>query len=642
MLYYPYYREERVMSEIRKRWPLLILVLAGGAAIIWFALQPNSQSPSGAVVKQGQSQPAPTPLASREAYLPPPDPSHPAGDIEPTLPPPILTPESNVESSYPDSRYAAPGKPITYTLNVYNSSSAPAYNLVITDHIPSGLTHTTCMVFTGGSCHISDGQAIYRFADPLPVQQWAEGLLRGELAPDLPHHTNLTNAADVSYSSADRRIQRTTMISNTTIVFALHDIPISITANHERVERNQLITYTIALTNSSDVALDQVHFSVALPAALQTLGCATDGYLSRQCEYDLGFEMNRPHTATFFGGQFPPITLAPHLSRVLTLTTWVRLDAPADANLTVTAQAFAPLLLASASSTVSVARSYSPQLLLNSSDYSYTGPGAMISMVGGLYPDQPNTTRINYRNIGGSAAYSLVITDTLPRGFVATQCGADAISSCAMQEGQIVYHFTEPLLPNKDEAIGLTIKPTAATPLGVPLTTTMYAEYRDQSGNIYHASADGQSYTVFTPTTMTIMQSDGVYGVRPGQLLTYTIAVTNTGSRLTDAFYIADYPPTGTTYVGCAMFPHLMRGLGCGEVKDNYDGRIPAPHIRLSLDDEGPNLDVGQSMTATVTVRVNPDLGDGISLINRAVLYYNGSADGVTSVDVDTVQAGTP
>ncbi len=456
----------------------------------------------------------------------------------------------------------------------------------------------------------------------------------GELATTVPDGSDVHDRAELRYSDKAGTPQPTQLFGGTSPAFVPPHIPISISSEAITLQHGQLITYTISFTNIKSTPLTAVRLEDNLPPMMQVVGCSTSPIIGFDGTCAPG-ESQQGSTARFFNGS---ITLGVGESRAVTVTARLKQDAADGALITNTAQLFAPVPIASMVVTNQVSLPNQPSVLLN--DYGYSnGYGNVPFSYSQAYPNQPLRARIPYRNIGGAAAYDLRMTDMLPPGFVADTCDAGAGNLCAAQGGQIVYTITNPSPFPADASgvISLTMHPSINAAKGVTLSNTLLADYRDAAGQPYQAEATIQSYMVITPTTMTIGMDDHQSDIQPGQLVSYTIAVTNSGSLTTDTFYVADFLPPGLTYVSCSIEPGSKMGVGCGEAKGNE--LVPQPHISLSQNDEGSNIAPGQSMTMTVTARVDCAAIAGAMLTNRAVLYYNGSYAGVPAEDTDTVQA---
>lgn len=635
------------MLERTRRLPayaIPLLLIGGGIIILTMTLWPRS-APSASTpdvtlagVQPTISAKLPVAYSTNQANLPQP---YPSTEARPngSLPEALLTPSDYIESSsYPNFAFAEPGQPLTHTVNVYNAGAASAYNLVVTDQLTLSMTNPICNQWPDYTCAVRDGQMVYSFASPVAGGSTVSGTLHGELATVIPDRVRLGDQLDLSYSNKDGTPQPTIIASNIYSAYVRPNLPIAVSSVPETVRRGQLITYTVVFTNATDAPLTYYTVQDALPSTLIYVNCAFGqvGSDRMRCSYSPDA---RPEGGVLFYYQDGGVasTLGVRESMMVIITAMVGMDAPDGAAIINQINVLAPMPIASIKASSKVVVVAQPEIVMN--DYPY-GVGNATFGPSPIYPDQPIKNRIPYRNIGGAAAYNLRLTALLPPGFVADACDAGAGSQCTTQTGQIVYTITNPSPFPVDASgvVSLTMHPTISAAKGVTLGNTLLADYGDAAGNPYKAEATIQRYVVITPTTMTISVDDGQASVEPGQLVTYTIAVTNTGSLSTDSFYVADLLPAGLSYVNCSIEPGSKMGVGCGEEKGN--DIVPQPHISLSQNDEGPNIMPGQSMTMSVTARVECAAVTGTNLTNRTVLYYNGDYAGLPAEDTDTVLAG--
>lgn len=645
------------MSEQGKKrtaYLVPILLIGGGLVILILTMLPKGAPVSNppAVTQRGGDMGVPTAQQTSEA-LPQEVPSAQVRTNEANgkLPAPLLTPYDEAESVYQGYTLLVPGQPVTYSISAHNDSGAAAYNLVITDHLPISLTNPTCIASAGSVCTVADGQAIYRFStpvmntawntsSPMPANIWVNAGLRGVLATLVPNGAQVGDRVEMSYSDKAGTPQPTIVVTTTDPAFVPPNLPLTMSAVSGAAQRGQIITYTISFTNAGSEPLGGVWLQGRLSDGLQYYSCETGpmGGYSHVCDYNFDPNYIYSNTVTFFnsnGGAYQPINLGPGESRRVTMSARVKLDAANGTPLTATVELHAPVVVARASASNVVQLPDEPHILLNSNEYSMGG--GMVSY-GEAYPRQPIKVRVPYRNIGGAAAYGLRLTDQLPAGFEGSACDGGAGNNCTIEAGQVVYSITNPYpYPSGASAvITLTMRPTLSATRGITLSNSVVADYRDVGGNAYHEQATLDRYVVVTPTTMTISQSDAQETVQPGQIITYTIIVTNTGPLQTDSFYVADFLPPGMTYVGCAFAPEVKMGVGCSKVEG--DQLVAEPHVQLSLNDEGPNLNAGRSMSMTVRARVDCNVQSGTTLTNRVLLFYNGNFDGLPAEDSDTVQ----
>jgi uncharacterized repeat protein (TIGR01451 family) len=128
--------------------------------------------------------------------------------------------------------------------------------------------------------------------------------------------------------------------------------------------------------------------------------------------------------------------------------------------------------------------------------------------------------------------------------------------------------------------------------------------------------------TVDATPDLALAKSDGVDTVQPGQTLTYTLTITNTGNQDAAGVNLTDTLPPYTSFVRASD-----GGVLSGSVVTWPPVLVPGG---------------GASVTRTVTVKVSSALPSGVTEIrNSAVMKHpeDASPDNNTAVDTDTVNA---
>jgi uncharacterized repeat protein (TIGR01451 family) len=157
---------------------------------------------------------------------------------------------------------------------------------------------------------------------------------------------------------------------------------------------------------------------------------------------------------------------------------------------------------------------------------------------------------------------------------------------------------------------------TASTRVGdvidAPQTGWWHAEICVGPENQYIFEPEGLVYLLQQPDTpeMEVSKDDGLTVVAPGQIITYTIRYTNTGTAAAFNPTLADTLPASTTFVSCSG------GLSCGEVAPgvvNYSlPLVPAPgggQVFLTVQVD-PAAQAGMLLTNTVTLNYEDVMGN--------------------------------
>ncbi|ONI90393.1 hypothetical protein ALI144C_02960, partial [Actinosynnema sp. ALI-1.44] len=191
-------------------------------------------------------------------------------------------------------------------------------------------------------------------------------------------------------------------------------------------------------------------------------------------------------------------------------------------------------------------------------------------------------------------ATNIVLTDTLPTGmtFVA---GSNPNCSAA---GQLVTCRLGNLKPGESQQVSFKVTVGATVPDGTKLDNTAKLDFRGQdTGREQQRTSNTVRNTVASPgyqLTKTVDLAEAV----PGDILTYTVTVRNTGVIPVPALTVRDTLPPGTTYVSSQASKGTATGTG-------------------PIDWAVGGLAVRETATLTVRVRVE-QAAIGKELVNRA------------------------
>ena len=199
-----------------------------------------------------------------------------------------------------------------------------------------------------------------------------------------------------------------------------------------------------------------------------------------------------------------------------------------------------------------------------------------------------------------ASAGGTLVTDTLPTEVTWTgDVEADG-GHTQVQEGTLKWQGTIPA--STTYAITLTVRVNAGLPTGTLITNTAWID--DRSGGITETNA----VTVTTGPTVVWRSSQQTVSqkyVRPGQPITYTLRISNTGNI-----------PATNAIVTDTLDPHVtFRSASAGGTLDN--GRVVW---------HGLTITDGTGVTLTVAVTVHSPLTDALPLVNRVEVVEAGDA----------------
>jgi large repetitive protein len=264
-------------------------------------------------------------------------------------------------------------------------------------------------------------------------------------------------------------------------------------------------------------------------------------------------------------------------------------------------------------------------------------PTKAVSPSGTVAPGQQLTYTISVPNTGTANSAGSTLADAIPAGttyvagsttlngvVVADVAGAmpfataAAINSATRPAGQI----------NAGETATVSFKVTVNPGVSTSITNTANADV-DGAGGAPAASAQVVSPVARLLPTKAVSP---VGAVAPGQVMTYTITVPNSGTGNTAATTLADAIPAGTTYVAGST---TLNGVAVADVA----GVMPfATAAAINSPTRAPGQ-INASETATIVFRVTLNNSPGIGpIVNTASI----DPDGPGSAAALTAQASSP
>jgi uncharacterized repeat protein (TIGR01451 family) len=226
-------------------------------------------------------------------------------------------------------------------------------------------------------------------------------------------------------------------------------------------------------------------------------------------------------------------------------------------------------------------------------------------------PGQMLTYTLTISNVGTQGATGVVVSDTLPAhtGFVgASDEGAEL-------DGVVTW-------PAFDLDVGgsverqLTVQVDDSLPSGVKaITNTAVAM---EPGGVSDVDVDVDA--LVRAPNLVVTKSDGTQRANPGDVLVYTIAVTNAGTEGATGVLVTDTLPAHTEFVAASA----------GFTFSSADGEVAWRAVPLGVD---------EVMTRTVTVRVDKTLPSGVDAITNTVVTVGDGGLSASSSDVDELLA---
>ena len=205
-------------------------------------------------------------------------------------------------------------------------------------------------------------------------------------------------------------------------------------------------------------------------------------------------------------------------------------------------------------------------------------------------------------NAGPSSAQAVVFTDVLPGELALTSCAPS--SACTTLGDAVTVTFAS-LALNQTERITLTALVNSNVVTGTVITNTAMITSNTPDSNATN-NQSSVTTTVQASADLGIVKSDTPNPVIAGELLTYTLAISNAGPSAAQSVMVTDTLPTTVSVVACAP-----SGIGICATIDNA--------ITVTFGTLLPT----QSEAITVVVRVSDTVLNAAVLTNTATITSN-------------------
>jgi uncharacterized repeat protein (TIGR01451 family) len=521
---------------------------------------------------------------------------------------------------------AAPGDIITYTLTFTNTgnpitSPGAAYNVVLTDTLPPQVSFLNCTA-PNGTCTHSSGTVVYTRTNQLNYNATDTITITVQVDPSLTSSVTFTNTAVLDYQDGYGN-QYPQVQASDSVTINQPNIVLSKTDGVTTATPGQLLTYTLTFTNTGVGPAHNITISDTLPSEVSYQSCSL-GSLAGACSESGGtvnFTLTNP--------------LAAGASASVTITVQVTTSGPAtlinSATLTYTDSANNARPPVTATDTTTVPAQ--PNIVLSKTDGVTTAA-----------PGQTLTYTLTFTNTGPGAAHNIVISDTLPSGVSYQSCSLGSlVGSCSESGGTVTFTLTNPLAAGASASVTITVQVTTSGP--TTLTNTATLNYTDSGGNARTPVTSSDTTRIPGPTTVDLIKqatlvvdSNNDDRAGSGDIIEYTIVMTNTGSEPALLLTIADTPDVNTTLIVGSV---LVNPSNAVVVSGNNLGDTT---VEVTLNE----LAISDSLTITFRVQVNTPLPDNVSEIaNQAIasgvnISSTPSDDPTTTVPDDPTRLRTP
>lgn len=480
-----------------------------------------------------------------------------------------VTPEATADLAITKIDSADPiiaGETLAYTLTVTNNGPDAATGVVISETLPAGVTFDStsgCTEDPGGvpTCTIGG------------LASGSSAIITINVTVDAGTTGSVSNSASVSSTSTDDNAANDSATENT-IVETAADLVLTKTDDVDPVLAGDGLVYTLTVTNNGPSDAQNVVITDNLPGGVtltSSSGCAEDPNGAPTCS--LG---------TIAAGASAAVTLATTvgsattaaLSNTATVTSATPEAQPGDESATESTT-----VITEADLSIGKTDDIDPVLAGNNLTYTIT-----------------------VNNAGPSDATGVVVTDTLPAGVAlvsTTGCTEDPGAAPTCTLGSIAAGAST------SYSVTVNVDPGQSGTLSNQATVASAVDDPDGANN-----ATTENTSIDSEADLAVTKIDDIDPIVAGELLTYTIAVTNNGPSDAVNVVASDSLPTGAT---------MQATSGCAEDPGG------APTCSLG------GIAAGDTVQYTIEVALDPTLATGI--LTNTVAVASDTADPVGAND---------
>ncbi len=440
--------------------------------------------------------------------------------------------------------------------------------------------------------------------------------------------TTLTNTATMSINGSTG-----TTTNGVTVTVVEPDLEITKSVDDDTPTYGQTLTYTLHVAHTADSSADAFDVTVTdvIPAGLTYVANSATAPAGWSVAYDdttktltwtgdlsqATGSIDLTYQATVDGPPAPP-NIGATLTNNASLT-WTSLPG-SNANER-TGAGGVDDYADSASAGVTVT---APNLTLSKDDGNSAADAGQVVVY-----------HLDYANTGNIEATGVTLTETVPTNTTFDAANSTAGWSCSdgAAAGTTCTFDVGTVLAGGSGTVDFAVQVDNPLPAGVTEISNTASIADDGNHGPESTTTDNEdsdTTPVAAAPDLSITKDDGVEVVASGSQLTYTLTVTNHGTQHATQVVITDTIPDHTTFVSASN----------GGTYDDTTRTVTWP----TLD----HLNVGETVTYTVTVTVDDPLAAGATAItNRAEVQDDGTngsdldpTDNV-AVDVDSVTAGS-
>ena len=410
---------------------------------------------------------------------------------------------------------ASPGSFITYTGTLTNYGTADAYNVVLVDYLPTGLTFVSS---SHAAVYDSDNNTVTWYLGDLNAGAFIPGWLVVKVDDSVSNNTTLTDKFSVTWEDGGGSKYGPAEATADTTIYTAPQLTITKEGSSQATV-GSYITFTGTLTNVGGSATENVVLVDYLPSGLTFVSSSHSAVydpIARTITWNLG---------TVGPGVAIPGWVTLHVE-------WSVLNGTLLHNtFEVTWEDSGGASYGPATATADVIARTSPTLGVSKSGPAVGSPGGLL------------TFTLTVTNSGGLDAYNVTLRDVLADKYTYVSSSPAGTVS----DGSVVWSLGT-LAAGGTTSVSLTVRVDGSVPNATTLLDTALVTWQDGQGNSYGPATGVLGTTIYTiPILQVAKTGPGLAG--PGDNCTYTITVTNVSSAVADNVTLVDHIPMDMTYV---------------------------------------------------------------------------------------------
>ncbi|OGO29157.1 MAG: hypothetical protein A2W33_03035 [Chloroflexi bacterium RBG_16_52_11] len=471
------------------------------------------------------------------------------------------------------------GHPLTYTLNITNLGPSIATGVAVTDTLPAGVTFTTA---AAGCSYDNASRRVMCNLGNVDVGTAVSPTITVLVNPatlDAIQNQAVVGSNDTDTNAANNQALLTTNVTTSA------DLVLSVLESSDPLIAGDTITYTVTITNNgpSDargVVLEN-NYQPSISFVSSSVLCNHQGHF---LTCNLGGVPANGRVDVLFRFQIDP-----GRTQSLTNTATVSASTP---DLDPSNNTDTDLTTMTASSDVAIAKTASANLLAPGEVFSYT---------------------LTVTNNGLSNAQAVSLSDTLPtqvlyQSYTSTKGGCSGTLTITCSPGLMA--------PGEVVTVVLTGMVSPVAPSGT-FTNTASVTTTTSDPIPGNNSASAATSLAVDFADLLVSKSDSADPLQAGELLTYTIGITNTGPSDASGVLVSDTLPSGLTLISASASQGDCTGTVCAL------GWISATHAATVTLVVNVDPDLGGVISNTATVSANetdPDLSDNLTIEQTTIV----------------------